>query len=116
MSDFFQVEKLYIGHKNKSLLGDISLNIFQGEIVAIMGKNGCGKTTLIKTISGLLSPIEGQIKIFSKDILNLSLKERAKERGRASLDSKLDIGCSSWLLSLVNSHLFNNDFRSHGLG
>lgn len=56
-------------------LKDINIEIKQGEYVAIIGPNGCGKTTLIKHFNGLLSPAEGNIwvdEINTKDPIAIS--------------------------------------------
>ncbi len=50
------------------ILKDIDLEIEQNEIIALMGRNGCGKTTLIKHIAGLSEIQEGTIRIFGKDM------------------------------------------------
>ncbi len=49
-------------------LWNVSLNIEQGEIVALVGANGAGKTTLLNTISGLLRPVSGSIEFLGKRI------------------------------------------------
>ena len=49
-------------------LQDLSLKIDDGDYVGIMGKTGCGKSTLIQLIAGLMQPLEGQIIIDGKDI------------------------------------------------
>jgi energy-coupling factor transporter ATP-binding protein EcfA2 len=51
--------------KKAGLLNDVNLEIKSGEIVAIKGKNGVGKSTLFKLISGIISPILGQVKLES---------------------------------------------------
>ena len=43
------------------ILRDVSLNINEGEIVALLGANGAGKTTILNTIIGLIRPIHGNI-------------------------------------------------------
>ncbi|RFT28572.1 ABC transporter ATP-binding protein, partial [Gardnerella vaginalis] len=45
------------------VLKDINLNIKQGEFVSLIGRSGCGKTTLLKVISGLLKPTSGSINV-----------------------------------------------------
>jgi len=59
----------------EQVLKDINIEIKQGEYVAIIGPNGCGKTTLIKHFNGLLSPAEGNIwvdEINTKDPIAIS--------------------------------------------
>ena len=66
---------LSISNLNKSfgklkVLQGININIFEGDICAILGPNGSGKTRLIKTILGLVIPDFGSIKLNDKEIIN----------------------------------------------
>ncbi len=54
------------------LIKDLSFEVRRGEIVAIIGKNGCGKTTLIKLIAGILKPWSGEIEVKGRIGLCLS--------------------------------------------
>lgn len=62
------------GEKVK-ILQNINLSIKEGEIVALVGESGCGKTTLGKAMVGIHSPTTGQILYRDKDIANLSKKD-----------------------------------------
>jgi len=53
-------------------LWDVSFRIDEGEIVALVGANGAGKTTMLKTISGLLSPASGSVEFLSQRIDGLA--------------------------------------------
>lgn len=56
------------GGKMKAL-NDVSLNVEHGELVAIVGRSGCGKTTLMNIVAGLVSPTSGTAKLNGKEIL-----------------------------------------------
>ena len=60
------------------ILRDVDLSIEEGEIVGVMGKNGVGKSTLMKTIIGLLEPTSGTITYNGRDITTDSADERAR--------------------------------------
>lgn len=53
-------------------LNSISLHVDEGEIVTLIGANGAGKTTILKTIAGLLRPREGRILLYDKNIAGLA--------------------------------------------
>ncbi|MBR6449422.1 MAG: ABC transporter ATP-binding protein [Fibrobacter sp.] len=50
-----------------------------GTVVALMGENGCGKSSLLKTFAGLLSPVAGEVSLEGKPLVNWAPRERAQE-------------------------------------
>ncbi len=54
----------------------VSLQVFKGQTVGLVGESGCGKSTLGRAIIGLTSPFKGQIKFRGRDILSLSKSEK----------------------------------------
>lgn len=58
-----QFKNLKIGFGSNVVLSDINLTIHQGEYIGILGPNGSGKTTFLKTLLGLIDPLEGKIEI-----------------------------------------------------
>lgn len=63
-----RIENLSTGYGNIRVLHQINLNVGEGEIVTLIGSNGVGKTTTLKTISGLMRPGEGSIHFSGQDI------------------------------------------------
>ena len=55
------LENVTIGYPGFPILEKVSLEIFPGDSYAVLGPNGSGKTALLKTIAGILSPIEGRL-------------------------------------------------------
>jgi branched-chain amino acid transport system ATP-binding protein len=65
------VENLDLFYGDAQALSDVSLEVPQGEIVAIVGANGAGKTSLIRAIAGMLKPARGAIRLNERDIAGL---------------------------------------------
>ncbi|PKP52909.1 MAG: iron ABC transporter ATP-binding protein [Bacteroidetes bacterium HGW-Bacteroidetes-1] len=79
---FIELRDIEIGYRGsgglpKVLLPPISLQLNEGEFVAIVGPNGTGKSTLLRTMSALLLPVRGEILFMGKKLQNYSLHERA---------------------------------------
>lgn len=70
-----KVENLSSGYGDKRIISDINLEIYPNEITVILGTSGCGKTTLLKHLIGLLRANGGSIELFGKNISNLYDKE-----------------------------------------
>ena len=70
MKNSIEVINLSKSYKNKKAVNNISFKIDENEIVGLLGPNGCGKTTTIGMILGLLKPTSGQVLINGKNIEN----------------------------------------------
>jgi branched-chain amino acid transport system ATP-binding protein len=64
----FEVNNINVFYEDLQALWDVSFKVKKGEVVVIAGSNGAGKTTILKTISGLLHPKSGMINFFGKRI------------------------------------------------
>lgn len=73
MEKLIELEHITAGYDQKIVLRDICLTIWEKDFLGIIGPNGGGKTTLLKVILGLLSPISGQIKQFPDDTGTLKI-------------------------------------------
>ena len=65
----------------KEILHGVSFKVNKGEMVSIVGRNGAGKSTISKLICGFYKPTEGQILFNGRDLINDTIKERAKKIG-----------------------------------
>ena len=61
MKNLIRLEDVIIGYENRGILGAINLSVDSGQFWGILGQNGGGKSTLLKTILGLLPPVSGRI-------------------------------------------------------
>lgn len=73
-----KLENITCGYGKKAILSDINLTIEKAELTCLIGKNGVGKTTLFKTILGILPELEGHITFDGKLTNTLSALEQAK--------------------------------------
>ena len=67
--------------KGRQIFTDLNLELHHGEMVALVGRNGVGKSTLSHLIAGFLTPDAGQISLEGKDLADWSVKERADQIG-----------------------------------
>ncbi|GAA0068497.1 ABC transporter ATP-binding protein [Clostridium sardiniense] len=73
-----KANNLKLCYDEKIILDDINLDIEKGKITALIGSNGCGKSTLIKAIARILSPKSGTVLMEDKDLLKMQSKEVSK--------------------------------------
>lgn len=78
MSDLLRVEHLSCGYGRQEIVHDASLSVGKGEFCALLGLNGCGKTTLIKAICGLLPVEQGSCYVDGEDCTHLNERQRAR--------------------------------------
>ncbi len=74
-----KVDNILCGYDEVPVIHGISLEVFPGELVAIVGTNGAGKTTLMKTIAGLISPSRGTLTFNGEDITGLPAHKTVKQ-------------------------------------
>lgn len=77
-------------HGKKIIASDINASIAQGELTCLLGANGVGKSTLLKTLSGFLNKLEGEIFIMGKELSSYTPKDLSKTLG-VVLTDKCDI-------------------------
>ncbi|MBT3585902.1 MAG: ABC transporter ATP-binding protein [Halobacteriovoraceae bacterium] len=72
-------KKLNIGYGKKEILADINFELFPGEVIGVLGKNGTGKSTLLKTLCGLLPSLGGSVELLGNPISSFSRREMAQK-------------------------------------
>lgn len=72
-------QNLTIGYKNKDILSNLNFELRTGVLTSLLGSNGIGKSTLLKTISRLIDPKDGTILIDGKEIYSLSNAEFSQQ-------------------------------------
>lgn len=78
MKSLLRISNLTIGYEKCAIVSDISTTVTSGELICIIGRNGQGKSTLIKTLCRLLTPISGTIEINEQNLLQPNDNEFSK--------------------------------------
>jgi branched-chain amino acid transport system ATP-binding protein len=78
MPDLLAIEKLRAGYGEAIVLPDLSLRMPEGQVLAVLGRNGTGKTTLMNSIVGVVRRFGGSIMLSGRDITSMRPDERAR--------------------------------------
>jgi iron complex transport system ATP-binding protein len=70
--------KLTIGYPDRTVASGLDVTLATGEVLALLGPNGGGKTTLLKTLLGLIKPKAGEVRLGGKPLSAYSVRERAR--------------------------------------
>jgi len=76
MASYLSIQSLSVSYGATPVLRDVSLDVARGELVALLGSSGCGKTTLLRSIAGFVTPDAGAIRVEGRDILGLPPEKR----------------------------------------
>ncbi|MCU4175303.1 ABC transporter ATP-binding protein [Carboxylicivirga sp. N1Y90] len=83
MGKILELENLNIGYTQaghrKEVASDLCASLMKGEMTCLLGANGKGKSTLMKTICGFLKPLNGSLQFNGRDITRMTEREMAKE-------------------------------------
>lgn len=72
------LQNLTVGYGTKAVLSDINQVLKAGQLVCLLGSNGVGKSTILRTLAGFQQPLAGKVLLDGKDLSSLSLSQRSK--------------------------------------
>lgn len=88
MSDILQIKDLTLGYKGGKILSQgLNISCSEGQFVALVGRNGIGKSTLLRVLSGLARPLGGSVIISGRDIISLTSEELSRQVSFVSTES-----------------------------
>lgn len=73
---FIRIQRLSAGYGQTPVISGLDLSIRKGEFVALLGSSGCGKTTLLRSVAGFVSPLSGSISVSGRDVTHLPPDKR----------------------------------------
>jgi iron complex transport system ATP-binding protein len=85
------IRNVSAGYGSQCVLHEVSLEVGRGQIVGVIGPNGCGKTTLLRVASGALPPMSGQVHVAGEDIRRTTGRRLAKVMACLLQDFSLDL-------------------------
>lgn len=101
-----EARNLDIGHGRTVLARNIAMELASGELVALLGPNGVGKSTLLRTLAGLAMPMAGAVQVNGRDVHAMSATERARHiavvltarppGGELDVDTVVALGRQPW--------------------
>ncbi len=68
MTNVIEAHNLSVGYGSKVLLKNADFEVKKGDVFIIMGGSGCGKSSLLKVLTGLIEPLDGSFSILGQDI------------------------------------------------
>ncbi len=95
----------------KFTLGPVSLEAQQRELVAILGPNASGKSTLLKLLAGLLKPLSGRVEVDGKEVSELEPRARAQQVALVSQESELLFSLRVWEYVLQGRYPYGKRLR-----
>jgi phospholipid/cholesterol/gamma-HCH transport system ATP-binding protein len=81
-SHLVEIRAACVGFAQQPVLREITVEIARGETLVVIGESGCGKTVLLKSMSGLVRPQEGEVLFDGRDLARLGEKELTQQRTR----------------------------------
>jgi iron complex transport system ATP-binding protein len=86
-----RAKNLAVGYNGKAVLSELNFEILSGELICLLGANGKGKSTLLKTLMGLLPILSGSVLLKEKLLSSISAEDKAKEMAVVLTDSLRDV-------------------------
>ena len=74
-----QTKSLDVGYDSRAVVSHVELELHEGELITLIGPNGTGKSTILKTLSGQIPPVRGGVYLYGKDIRTLPEKEISRK-------------------------------------
>ena len=106
------VQHLDYSYGTKAILRDLTFDIAEGAFTAILGANGCGKTTLLRCISGLLTPNRGTVSIDGTAVSQYTARQRAQKVALVQQHPQTDIEFSAFETVLMGRNPYQHHLQN----
>ena len=89
MSATLAAERVTTGYGARDVVTDVTVTVAPGDVVGVIGPNGCGKTTLVRLLSGALAPRSGTVRLDGRPLASLARREVARRVAVVAQDAPL---------------------------
>ena len=107
-----ELEHIQVSYGKREILRDINTTIATGCITAVMGPNGCGKTTLLRCIGGLLEPTAGSVAIDGKKVKDYSARALAQKVAFVRQQAQTDFEFSAFETVLMGRNPYQHHLQN----
>lgn len=107
-----RVEALRCAYGDKVILNGLDLNIQEGAMCAVLGSNGCGKTTLMRCLSGLIEPQSGKISLAGRPLKDYTTKQLAQTLSLVRQQANTDMEFSAFEIVLMGRNPYQKRLQN----
>ncbi len=107
-----KIKKMFAGYGEKFVLNNINMTVDEGDFLGIIGPNGCGKSTLIRAITGVVNTVRGDILLDGRPISGMSRKDVAKNIAVVPQNTFIGFPFTTWEVVLMGRNPYVNRFES----
>lgn len=111
MTGMLSTKNLVVGYGTTRIVEDVGLEIHSGEVHGLIGPNGTGKSTLLRTLGGLLRPLEGSLWLGRPPRVLHDIRHRERAKALAFLPQDIDFDVDLTVRSVVELGRFAHRFR-----
>ena len=87
MKEILTAAPLHVGYGSRVVISDVEIRAMRGQVICLLGPNGAGKSTILRTLAGLLAPVEGAVEVEGTDLRHMSKKELARKMSLVLTDA-----------------------------
>lgn len=94
MNSILHTNGLNVGYEKKTVIEGVDIEALKGQTICLIGPNGAGKSTILRTLSGMLAPVDGCVYIGEEDIRKIKPSDKARKMA-VVLTEKLNMNMTS---------------------
>ena len=107
-----ELEDIHVSFGKRSILDGVSARVAEGRITAVMGPNGCGKTTLLRCMGGLLQPTQGRVLVDGRPVADYGARALAQRVAFVRQQTQTDFDFSAFEIVLMGRNPYQHHLQN----